>query len=98
MYVLIISFGKGIKKRNQTIIKRSHHFSKKGQDEKVSVSRLQNSNLSKLLFFTFLAFKTIVRDFSFAYNLNLNFFKKLNSTHLVEILHLTKAKVKSPTR
>ena len=77
----------------------------------VSVSRLQNNNLSKLLFFTIVAFNTIVRDFSFAYNLNVNFFsrlnyvertkdrsKKLNSTHLVEILHLTRVKVKSPTR
>ena len=77
----------------------------------VSVSRLQNNNLSKMLFFTFVAVNTIVRYFYFAYNLNVNFFsrlnyaertkdrsKKLNSTHLVEILHLTKAKVKSPTR
>ena len=78
----------------------------------VSVSRLQNNNLSKLLFFTIVAFNTIVRDFSFAYNLNVNFFsrlnyvertkdrskKKLNSTHLVEILHLARVKVKSPTR
>ena len=40
----------------------------------VSVSRLQNNNLSKLLFFTIVAFNTIVRDFSFAYNLNVNFF------------------------
>ena len=44
----------------------------------VSVSRLQNNNLSKLLFFTIVAFNTIVRDFSFAYNLNVNFFSRLN--------------------